>query len=142
MPITGSTTGTGNLAQLTRINSFQEEPGGKRFFANDLNGPLYIIDKTSKTPLIYLNLNGRGTQPGLFHRFTYEAGYANGFVTFRFDPDYTANGKFYTVHIEEPSVTQPAVPDNRNLQGLNTANYSVTAPIRTPGDIQREAVLI
>jgi glucose/arabinose dehydrogenase len=143
MPMTGSVTATGNNGQLARINSMQEEPGGTgRLFVNDLNGPLYIFSKGTQTPTVYLNLNGRGTQPGLFRRFTYEAGYANGFVGFRFDPDYTANGRFYTVHIEEPSVAGSPLPNNTNFPRLQTAGYSATAAIPTPGDIQREAVLI
>jgi len=143
MPMTGSITATGNNGQLARINSMQEEPGGtQRLFVNDLNGPLYIINKNSKTPVVYLNFNGRGIQPGLFHRFTYEAGYANGFVGFRFDPDYTTNGKFYTVHIEEPAVAGSPLPDNKNFSGLDTSGYTATPAIQTPGDIQRDAVLI
>ena len=143
MPMTGSVTATGNNGQLARINSLQEEPGGtQRFFVNDLNGPLYIVDKKTRTPVVYLNLNGRGTQSGLFHRFTYEAGYANGFISFRFDPDYVANGKFYTVHLEEPAVAAAAVPDNKNFPGLDIAGYTATPAIQTPGDIQRDAVLI
>jgi hypothetical protein len=143
MPITGSVTATGNNGQLARINSMQEEPGGSgRLFVNDLNGPLYIVSKATKTPVVYLNLNGRGTQPGLFRRFTYEAGYANGFVSFRFDPDYTANGRFYTVHIEEPNVAGSPLPESKNFPGLQIAGYSATAAVPTPGDIQRDAVLI
>jgi len=143
MPMTGNVSATGNSGQLARINAMHEEPGNAgRFFVNDLNGPIYIIDKKTRTPVIYLNLNGRGTQPGLFHRFTYEAGYANGLVSFRFDPDYAANGKFYTVHIEELLVEASTLPDNKSFPGLNTAGYTATAPIQTPGDIQREAVLI
>jgi hypothetical protein len=143
MPATGSVSATGNNGQLARINAFQEEPGGtRRFFVNDLNGPLYIVDGKTKAPTVYLNLNGRGAQPGLFHRFTYEAGYANGFVSFRFDPDYAANGRFYTVHIEEPAVAGSALPDNKNFPDVRTAGYEVTAAVPTPGDIQREAVLI
>jgi hypothetical protein len=143
MPATGSVTATGNNGQLARINSLHEEPGGtRRFFVNDLNGPLYIVDPAAKTPAVYLDLNGRGSAPGLFHRFTFEAGYANGFVSFRFDPEYASNGTFYTVHIEEPSVAGSPRPDNRNTPGLETSGYEVTPPVRTPGDIQREAVLI
>ena len=143
MPMTGSLTGTGNEGQLTRINSMQGEPGGtNRLFLNDLNGPLYIFDRKAATPVVYLNLNGRDTQPGLFHRFTYQAGYANGFVSFRFDPDYTSNGKFYTVHLEEPMVAGSALPDNKTFPGLNVAGYAATMPIQTPGEIQREAILI
>src|SRR5215471_6439530 len=75
MPMTGSVTATGNNGQLARINAMHQEPGNTgRFFVNDLNGPLYIVDKQSRTPVVYLNLNGRGPQPGLFHRFTYEMG--------------------------------------------------------------------
>ena len=51
MPITGAVDGAGNSAGLlARINFFREEPGGsrKRFFVNDLNGPLYILDKETK----------------------------------------------------------------------------------------------
>lgn len=94
------------------------------------------------TPTVYLDLNGRGARPGVFHRFTYEAGYANGFVTFRFDPDYAANGTFYTVHIEEPALAASALPDNKSFPALMTGGYETTAAIPTPGDIQREAVLI
>jgi hypothetical protein len=91
---------------------------------------------------VYLNLNGRGAQPGLFHRFSYEAGYANGFVSFRFDPDYTVNGRFYTAHIEEPLAQISPLPDNKNFPGLTTASYAASSVIPTPGEIQREAVLI
>lgn len=143
MPMTGSVSATGNNGQLARINSLLEEPDGTgRFFVNDLNGPLYIVDTDTASPVVYLNLNGRGGQPGLFGRFTYEAGYANGFVSFRFDPDYTANGVFYTVHIEDPSVAASALPDNEGFPGLTTAGYETTAAIPTPGNVQREAVLI
>lgn len=143
MPMTGSVYATGNNGQLARINSLLEEPGGTgRVFVNDLNGPLYIVDGDPKTTRTYLDLNGRGSQPGLFHRFSYEAGYANGFVSFQFDPDYAANGVFYTVHIEEPSVAAPALPDNASFPGLATAGYETTAAIPTPGAVEREAVLI
>ena len=35
---------------------------GRRFFANDLNGPLYILDKQSKRFTTYLDFNGLGAQ--------------------------------------------------------------------------------
>ena len=38
MPITGSPTGTSNNGSLARINVMRDEPGGRRFFVNDLNG--------------------------------------------------------------------------------------------------------
>src|SRR5258707_14778195 len=92
-PVTGSTTGTGNAGSLARINMLREEPGGAgRVFVNDLNGPLYIVDKNTKTFTTYLNFNGRDGRPGLFDKLTFDAGYANGFIGFQFDPDYRRNG--------------------------------------------------
>src|SRR6266496_459477 len=58
LPVTGLMDGAGNSAGLlARINFLREEPGGtrKRFFVNDLNGPLYILDKGTKKPATYLN---------------------------------------------------------------------------------------
>src|SRR5262249_51661946 len=105
-------------------------------------GPLYIFNKEAKTFTTYLNFNGRGSEPGLFHRFTFAAGFANGFVTFQFDPDYATNGKFYTIHIEDPAVDAALIPDNRNYPGLNITGYTPTAPTSTPGAIARESVII
>jgi hypothetical protein len=101
MPITGQPQGKGQTdGMLARINSLREEPGGaKRFFINDLNGPLYILDKSTKTFTTYLDFNGRGSRPGLFHKLAFDTGFAGGLVSMQFDPDYERNGKFYTVHI-------------------------------------------
>ncbi len=49
MPMTGKVNGSDNVAQLTRINFMRPDPANaNRFFVNDLNGPLYIVDKTTK----------------------------------------------------------------------------------------------
>ena len=50
MPMTGKVDGTGQIEGLpARVNSIREEPGGAdRLFVNDLNGPLYIVDKKTK----------------------------------------------------------------------------------------------
>ena len=70
-----------------------EEPGGAgRFFVNDLNGPLYIVDKETKKAATYLDFNGLAGHPGIFHRFGLDQGLAAGFVSFAFDPDYARNG--------------------------------------------------
>src|SRR5580698_10058422 len=122
MPITGVPAGKGvNAPYLSRVNFLREEPGVNRhrLFVNDLNGPLYILDKKAKTFTTYLNFNGNG-QPGLFHKLTTARGYANGFINFIFDPDYAHNGKFYTIHIEDPSLPGSPLPDNANLPGLHT----------------------
>ncbi|HYU78361.1 MAG TPA: PQQ-dependent sugar dehydrogenase [Vicinamibacterales bacterium] len=143
-PITGKLDGTGQTdGMLARINSLREETGGaNRFFVNDLNGPVYIVDKSTKKITTYLDFNGKDGRPGLFHKFAFEVGWANGIVSVQFDPDYRRNGKFYTVHLEDPAVAATAVPDNANYSTFNTTGYTTTAPIQTPGPIQREGVLI
>jgi hypothetical protein len=143
-PITGKVDGKGQTdGMLARINSLREEPGGaSRFFVNDLNGPLYIVDKASRKVTTYLDFNGREGHAGLFHKLAYEAGYANGLNSFQFDPDYRTNGRFYTVHIEDPSLPGSAVPDNASYPSLNVGGYTITTPVPTPGPIQREGVLI
>ena len=120
LPITGKLDGTGQTdGMLARVNSFREEPGGtNRFFLHDLNGPLYIFDAKSKALTVYLDLNGRNGRPGVFHKLSWEVGYANGLMSFQFDPDYRANGKFYTVHIEEPAVAALEPSGQHQLQGL------------------------
>src|ERR1700682_2084230 len=68
MPITGKLDGKGQTdGMLARLNSLREEPGGAtRFFVNDLNGPLYILDKTSRKFTTYLDFNGREGHQGIF----------------------------------------------------------------------------
>jgi hypothetical protein len=145
LPITGAIDGKGNNASLlARINFLREEPGvaKKRFFLNDLNGPLYILDKETKKLTTYLNFDGHDGHPGIFHKLITEIGFANGFIDFLFDPDYAHNGKFYTIHLEDPALPGSPLPDNTNVPGLKTSGYTVTPAIHTPGPIQREAVLI
>src|SRR5215212_449233 len=144
MPITGALDGRGATdGLLARVNSLREEPGGgNRFFVNDLNGPLYILDKATKAFTPYLDFNGREGHTGLFRRFAYATNWANGLVSLQFDPDYRRNGRFYTVHIEDPAVEQPAEPDNAHLPTFDVHGYTTTAAVPTPGDIQREGVLI
>src|SRR5437868_5107067 len=91
MPMTGAVDGTGNNAsELARVNFLREEPVGskRRFFVNDLTGPLYILDKATKKFTPYLNLKD------IFPRMTIDVGLASGFISFQFDPDYAHNGKF------------------------------------------------
>jgi hypothetical protein len=120
MPITNVAAGKGmNAVYLSRVNFLHEEPGRNRhrLFVNDLNGPLYILNKKSKTFTTYLNFNGNYGQPGLFHKLTTLRGYANGFISFVFDPDYAHNGKFYTIHLEDPALPASPLPDNANFPG-------------------------
>src|SRR5581483_8837311 len=145
LPITADNTNDNTRAELARVNFLRDEPGGRRFFVNDLNGPLYILDKQKKTFTTYLDFNGAGGRPGLFPKFTFERGFANGLIDFLFDPDYAHNGVFYTLHMEDPSVDGPAAPKAGVVAGLDLTGYTTTPAIQTPtveGRIQREAVLI
>jgi Glucose / Sorbosone dehydrogenase len=139
LPMTGHVDGKGQIqGLLARVNFIREEPGPDRhrWFINDLNGPLYIFDKQTKTITTYLDLHS------IFHRLPIDLGFANGFITFAFDPDYAHNGKFYTVHLENPALPAAPDPDNSQFPHLSLAGYSITQPITPPGDTIREAVLI
>jgi hypothetical protein len=128
---------------LSRVNGLHEEPGGaNRFFVHDLNGPLYILDKETKKLTTYIDFNGRSGKTGIFKKLFFEAGYGCGLSAVYFDPDYRRNGKFYTVHIEDPAVAGSNLPDNASVPGFKTAGYTTTAPISTPGSNLYEGVLI
>lgn len=143
MPMTGVVDGVANDASLARVNFLREEPGqSSRFFVNDLNGPLYILDKKTKKLTVYLDFNGSGTKPGLFDKLTIENGFANGLISFQFDPDYARNGRFYTIHLEDPEMPGALVPDGASVPGLKLDGYAPTAPVPTPGEIDRHAVVI
>jgi mono/diheme cytochrome c family protein len=145
LPITADNTNQNTRAQLARVNYLRDEPGGRRFFVNDLNGPLYILDKRTKAFTTYLDFNGAGGRPGLFPKFTFERNFATGLTNFLFDPDYARNGVFYTLHMEDPAVDAPAVPNGGVVAGLDLTGYRTTPAIPTPtvdGRIEREVVLI
>jgi hypothetical protein len=144
LPITGKLDGTGQSdGMLARMNSLREEPdGANRFFINDVNGPMYIVDKATRTVTKYLDFNGREGHTGLFHKFTYETGWANGLIGLQFDPDYRRNGRFYTVHMEDPELQGSLLPDNAHVPGLVTRGYETSTPIKTPGPLLREGVVI
>jgi mono/diheme cytochrome c family protein len=145
LPITADNTNDNTRAQLARINYLRDEPGGRRFFVNDLNGPLYILDKQTRQFTTYLDFNGAGGRPGLFPKFTFERNFATGLTNFVFDPDYARNGVFYTIHMEDPAANAPAAPKADVVAGLDLAGYTTTPAIPTPtveGRIEREVVLI
>jgi hypothetical protein len=75
-----------------------------------VNGPLCILDKQTKELDRYLNFNGRKGQPGILHELPIENGFANGFISFAFDPDYAHNGKFYTIHLERLRLSRQGHP--------------------------------
>src|SRR5262249_51604970 len=145
MPITGAVDGTSNSASLlAKVNVLLQEPGvsKNRFFVNDVNGALYILDKNTKKLTTYLDFNGLEGHPGIFNDLATDNLLASGFISFRFDPDYAHNGKFYTIHMEDPGLPASNLPDAKNFPGFKTAGYSATPPIRTFGDTQRELLLV
>lgn len=107
MPITGR--GAGNTPfQIARVNFLIEEPGARRLFISDQIGTLYIVDKRTQRPVSYINFNGSAGAGGLFSRFAVDGSYASGLLGFTFDPQYRQNGTFYTIHLENPAVTDEA----------------------------------
>src|SRR3954471_3470688 len=146
MPITADNTDTSTRAELARVNFLRDEPGGRRFFVNDLNGPLYILDKQTKQFSKYLDFNGLEGRPGLFRRFTFQRNFATGLINVVFDPDYARNGIFYTIHMEDPTVEAPADPKTDVVPGLDLSSYRLTPTNATPtwpgAVINREAVMI
>ena len=132
--------------QLARVNFLREEPGGRRFFVNDLNGPLYILDKKTKQFTTYLDFNGLAGRPGLFPKLTFERNFATGLINVIFDPDYARNGVFYTIHMEDPTTDAPAEPKSGVVPGLDLTGYRTTpasvTPIAPGARITREGVMI
>ncbi len=109
------------------MNFLRDEPGGRRFFVNDLNGPLYIVDKQTKRFTTYLDFNGAGGRTGLFRRLTFERNFATGLINFCFDPDYTRNGVFYTLHMEDPTINAEVAPRPGAIAGLDLSGYTTTS---------------
>ena len=113
----------------------------------DFNGQSSTSTDSEKTWVP--NSDGTATSSaapnGLFPLFTKQTGYANGLVTFEFDPGYATNGKFYTVHIEATSSNGAVgrVPVTTKFPGFNTSGYTPTNVINPPvGSATRHAVLI
>jgi len=146
MPMTGDPAGELTRGLLARVNFLREEPGGRRFFVNDLNGPLYILDKQTKQFTTYLDFNGLNGRPGLFPKLTFERNFATGLINFVFDPDYPRNGVFYTLHMEDPTTEGPAEPKPGVVKDLDLAGYRTTpaivVPVQPGAVINRETVLI
>ena len=146
MPMTGAVDGKGQImGLLARINFMREEPGGanKRFFVNDLNGPLYILDQSHREVHHLSRFQRlRTASTGLFHKLPTDNGFANGFISFAFDPDYAHNGKFYTIHLEDPELPGSAMPDNAKFPRPEYRWVRADAGFETPGPTVREAVLI
>ncbi|MEO5821089.1 MAG: PQQ-dependent sugar dehydrogenase, partial [Vicinamibacteraceae bacterium] len=146
LPITGDLAGTDTRGELARVNFLRDEPGGRRFFVNDLNGPLYMLDKQTKAFTPYLDFNGAEGRPGLFAKLTFQRNLATGLINVVFDPDYSHNGVFYTIHMEDPTIAAPAEPKSGVVPGLDLTGYTTTpaavTPVEPGAPITREAVIV
>ena len=130
MPITGTLDGTGQTdGMLARVNSLREEPGGAdRFFVNDLNGPLYILDKNDEDASRRISTSTAATGARALPQARLRS-------RLRQRPDQLsvrsrlprATGSFYTVHIEDPALAgvEP-FRTTRTLPGLNVRGYATT----------------
>jgi len=140
VPLSGRGASPDLTAQLSRANFLRSEPAGAplaagRFFVNDLNSNLYVLNKSSRAFAPYLNF------ASTFPHFDNDTGFAGGLVTFAFDPAYSTNGRLYTVHTENPALTGSDVPNS--FTGFSNAGYTTTTPINPPaGSVAREAVLV
>ena len=128
-------------AQLARIVSMRSEPAdaplaSTRFFVADMNGNLYILDKATKKFTPYI------TMVDIFPRYSTDR-LTTGIQSIAFDPNYAKNGKFYTVHSEDPSKPGAVMPTNAHTPSLNLDGYTPTAVTKPPvGDYMNESVLV
>lgn len=148
LPITGNMSADRVSGVIARGSIMLDEPGGQRFFINDLTGPLYILNKQTKQLTPYLNFDGAGDHVGLFPKFTAAMGYAAGLMNFVFDPDYARNGIFYTLHMENSATPEEnVIPKAGVVPGLNLSGYTTTPALAKPtvaGDARfsRELVIV
>jgi hypothetical protein len=128
--------------QLGRVTALRAEPANaplasSRIFVDDQSGTLYILDTKTKNFTPYLKFTD------IFPKFASDRGNATGIVSITFDPGYAKNGKFYTVHVENPSLAGTAAPVNTQLPGLNLTGYSTTDAVIPPaGAYHLESVLV
>jgi Glucose / Sorbosone dehydrogenase len=127
--------------QLARVVSMRSEPAdapmsSKRFFVVDMNGNLYILDKATRKFTPYL------TFAQIFPHYSTDR-LTTGVAAIAFDPNYAKNGKFYTVHTEDPSKPGSVQPTSAHSPGLNLDGYATTPVVKPPaGDVVNESVLV
>jgi hypothetical protein len=128
--------------QLGRVSSMRAEPANvplasSRVFVNDQSSTLYILDTATKKFTPYLKFSD------VFPKFASDKGNATGIVSITFDPAYAKNGKFYTVHTENPELPGTAAPVNAQLPSLSLTGFTTTDPVNPPaGPVHLESVLV
>ena len=115
---------------LARVNTLRSEPANAplastRFFVADMNGNLYILEKATKKFTPYI------TFPEIFPRYATDR-FGSGVSAIVFDPNYAKNGKFYTVHVEDPAKPGSAEPTNARKPSLKVEGYATTPVVKPP----------
>ena len=129
-------------AQLGRVTAMRTEPANdplasKRIFVDDQSSTIYILDTATKKFTPYLKFTD------IFPKFASDRGNATGIVSITFDPAYAKNGKFYTVHTENPELPGNAQPVSTQLSSLNLTGYTMTDRVNPPaGPVHLESVLV
>ncbi len=137
-----NTTAIDYKMQLGRVTSLRAEPANaplaaSRIFVNDQSGTIYILDTATKKFTPYLKFTD------IFPKFASDKGNATGIVSITFDPGYAKNGKFYTVHVENPALPGSATPINTQLPSLKLDGYATTDTVNPPaGPVHLESVLV
>jgi Glucose / Sorbosone dehydrogenase len=137
-----NSTAIDHKVQLGRVTSLRPEPANaplaaSRTFVDDQNGTLYILETATKKFTPYIKFSD------IFPKFASDKGNATGIVSITFDPGYAKNGKFYTVHVENPVLPGTATPINTQLPSLNLNGYATTEPVNPPaGPVHLESVLV
>src|SRR5258708_28631836 len=126
---------------LARVNTLRSEPANAplastRFFVADMNGNLYTLNKATKKFTAYINF------PEIFPKYATDR-FGSGVSAIVFDPNYAKNGKFYTVHVEDPAKPGSSEPTNAHMPSLKLDGYATTPAVKPPaGDDQNESVLV
>ena len=137
-----NTTAIDYKLQLARVTSMRAEPANaplaaSRIFVDDQSTTIYILDTATKKFTPYLKFTD------IFPKFASDKGNATGIVSITFDPAYEKNGKFYTVHTENPELPGSSTPVNTQLASLNLTGYATTDPVNPPaGPVHLESVLV
>jgi len=118
--------------QLGKVNTLRSEPANAplsstRLFVIGQNGILYILNIKTKEFTPYIDFGK------IFPRFNTDPNLGMGLVSIEFDPGYAKNGKFYTVHTENPRMPGAGdTPSNASLPTLNLDGFTTTAAINPP----------
>ena len=127
--------------QLGKSNMLVSEPAGAphanaRLFVVEQNGILYLLDRKKRVFKPYIDFGK------IFARFNTDPNLGMGLVSMAFDPAYAKNGKFYTVHTENPKRTDPAGPSNAKMPALDLSAHKVTPPFNVPaGETRYESIV-